>query len=66
MTMARIQPFCRANHNNIGFLERIGVLSRTVTERNIASCLFINPFCVTWKSQGVSFKQPFRRISKKF
>ena len=57
MTMARIQPFCRANNINFGYFDGKIVFPRTVTERNKALKLYINHFCVLWKSQGVSFNQ---------
>ena len=36
MTKARIQPFCRANNNNIGYLDGTKIFQRMVTERNSA------------------------------
>ena len=34
MTMARIQPFCRANNINLGYFNGIRVFPRSVTDRN--------------------------------
>ena len=36
MTMARIQPFCRANNNNLGYYNNERVFPRTVTNRDSA------------------------------
>ena len=45
MTMAKIQPFCRENINNLGFLDRIGIIPRLVTDRNKALKLYKHQFC---------------------
>ena len=55
MTKARIQPFCRANINNLGYYDGDGVLPRSVTNRDSALYLYNNHFCLIWKSQNVSF-----------
>ena len=44
MTKARIQPFCRANINDIGCLDGTRVLPISVTHRNNALLLYNNSF----------------------
>ena len=66
MTKARIQPFCKANNNNLGYFDGIRVFPRTVTERNIALYLRNNPFCLFWKSEGVSFNQTVKELKDNF
>ena len=44
MTMARIQPFCRKNNNNLGYFVRIKINTKLVTDRNKTLCLYNNPF----------------------
>ena len=66
MTMARIQPFCRANNINLGYYNNDRVFPRTVTNRDSAPFLFNNHFCVIWKSENVSFKQAIREIDDNF
>ena len=55
MTMARIQPFCRANNINLGYWDGRRVFPTSVTNRDSAFFLNINHFCLIWKSEGVSF-----------
>ena len=57
MTKAIFQPFCRANNNNIGYVDGIRVFPRNVTEQNMALYLHIDLFCLIWKSKGVSFEK---------
>ena len=57
MTKARIQPFCRANNNNLGYFDGIRVFPRTVIERNIALYIYNIHFCLIWKSPKVNFKK---------
>ena len=64
MTIARIQPFCRANNINLGYFDGIRVFSRSVTERNIALFLHNDQFCLMWKSEGISFNQAIRELKK--
>ena len=42
------------------------VFPRLVTDKNIALFLYINHFCLTWKSEGVSFKHAFEELLDKF
>ena len=44
MTMARIQPFCRANNNILGYYNNDRVFPRTVTNRDNALYLYNNHF----------------------
>ena len=44
MTKARIQPFCRANNNNLGYFDGYGVFPRSVTNRDSALFLCKNHF----------------------
>ena len=55
MTMARIQPFCRANNINLGYWDGTRVIPRSVTNKDSALFLYNNHFCLIWKSEGVSF-----------
>ena len=64
--MARIQPFCRANNNNLGYYNGDRVFPRSVTNRDSALFLFNNHFCVIWKSENVSFKQTIRELDDNF
>ena len=66
MTMARIQPFCRANNINLGYYNNDRVFPRSVTNRDSALFLFNNHFCVIWKSENVSFKQAIREVEENF
>ena len=66
MTMARIQPFCRANNINLGHYNNDRVFPRTVTKRDSALYLWNNHFCLIWKSQGVSFNQAIQELKNNF
>ena len=66
MTMARIQPFCRANNINLGYYNNDRVFPRSVPNRDSALFLFNNHFCVIWKSENVSFKQAIRELKENF
>ena len=66
MTMARIQPFCRANKINLGYYNEDRVFRRSVTQTNIALYLCNNHFCLIWKSENVSFKQAFKDLKDNF
>ena len=66
MTMARIQPFCRANNINLGYYNNDRVFPRSVTNRDSALFLFNNHFCVIWKFENVSFKQAIRELEENF
>ena len=66
MTKARIQPFCRANKINLGYFDGDGVYPRSVTNRNSASFLYNNHFCLIWKSEGVSFIRAIKELKDNF
>ena len=66
MTETRIQPFCRANINNIGYFDGIRIFPRTVTEKNIALYLHNNDFCRIWKSEHVSFNRAIKELKDNF
>ena len=46
MSKARIQPFCRANSNKLGYFDGIRVFLRSVTDRNNALFLYNTHFCL--------------------
>ena len=66
MTKARIQPFCRANNNNLGYYNDDRVFPRSVTNRDSALYLYNNHFCLIWKSEGVSFNQAVQELKNNF
>ena len=66
MTMARVQPFCRANNINMGCFDGTRVFPRSVTDRNNALFLHSNHFCLIWKSEGVSFNQAIKELKDNF
>ena len=66
MTKARIQPFCRANDNNLGYWDGERVFPRSVTNRDNALFLFNNHFCLIWKSENVSFKDAIKELKDNF
>ena len=66
MTIARIQPFCRANNIFVGYLDGLRITPRSVTDRNNALLLHNNHFCSIWKSEGVCFNQIIKEIKDKF
>ena len=51
MTMARIQPFCKANNIDLGYYNNNNnrVYPSSVTNRNSALYLYNNHFCLIWK-----------------
>ena len=66
MTMARIQPFCRANNINLGYFNGERVYPITVTNRDSALYLYNNHFCLIWKSRGVGFIQAIQELKNNF
>ena len=66
MTKARIQPFCRANNINLGYINGDVVYPRSVTNRNNALYSYNNHFCLIWKNHGVSFNQAFQELKANF
>ena len=65
-TMARIQPFCRANNINLGYFNNERVFPRSVTNRDNALYLYNNHFCLIWKSQGKSFNEAIQELKDNF
>ena len=66
MTKARIQPFCRANNNNLGYWDGDIVFPGSVTDRNNVLFLLNNHFCLIWKSEGVGFNQVVKELKDIF
>ena len=63
---ARIQPFFRANNINLGYFDGIRVFPRSVTDRDNALFLHSKPFCLIWKSEGVSFNPTIKELIDNF
>ena len=57
MTSARIHPFCRKYNINIGCYDGFRVCPRNITEKNIALYVHKNHFCLTRKTQNISFNK---------
>ena len=57
MTSARIQPFCRKNNINIGYYDGFRICPRNITQIDIALKIHKYHFCLTWKSNGISFNK---------
>ena len=66
MTSARIQPFCRKHNINIGCYDGFRVCPRNITQRNIALKIQNNHFCLSWKSDGVSFDRAIKELKDNF
>ena len=66
ITEARIQPFCRVNNFNLGYFDGIGVVPRSVTDRDNALFLYNNHFCLICKSENVSFNQAIKQVKDNF
>ena len=66
MTMARIQPFCRANNLISGYFDGTRVFPTSVTVEDSALFLYNNHFCLIWKSEGVSFNQAIKELKDIF
>ena len=66
MTEAKIQPFCIANGIKLGYFDGTRVFPRSVKDRKIALFLYINHFCLIWKSENVSFDQTIKELKDKF
>ena len=65
MTMATIQPFCKANNIDLGYYNNNNrVYPSSVTNRNNALYLYNNHFCLIWKSQGKNFKRRHSRVKR--
>ena len=66
MTSARIQPFCRNYNINIGCFDGTGINPRSITQRDTASKIHENPFCLIWKSHGISFDKAIKEFKDNF
>ena len=64
MTMARIQPCLRKLGINLGYCNGKENWPRKIIERNTASFLNSNHFCLIWKSEGVSFNHAIKEFKK--
>ena len=66
MTKAGIQPFCKANNNNLGYYDGERVFPRSVTQKNNSLFLYNNHFCLIWKSECVSFNLAIEELKENF
>ena len=66
MTKTIIQPFCRANSNNLGYYDGKRIFPRSVTDRNKALYLYNNLYRLKWKPGGVSFNQATKELKDNF
>ena len=66
VTSARIQPFCRKNNINICVYDGFRINPRKNTEKNTASKILNNHFCLIWKSNGVSFDEAKKELKNNF
>ena len=62
MTSTRIQPFCRKYKINNGCFDGTGINPRNLTQRDTALKIHKNPFCILWKSDGVSFDKTIKKL----
>ena len=65
MTSARIKLFCR-KHINIGYYDGYRVYPGSFTERNTAINIHENRFCLSWKSDGISFDKAIEELKDNF
>ena len=49
--MARIQQFCKKTNINLGYFDRIKIVTRLVTDGKKALYLYNIHFCLIWKSE---------------
>ena len=66
MTKSKIQPFCKANKNNIGYFKGKEVYPGSVTEKAEALYSYANDLSLIWKSDSVSFSKVFEELKSKF
>ena len=57
MTSARIQPFCRKYNINIVCSDGTRINPRNITQRDTSLFIYINHFCLIWKSNKISFNR---------
>ena len=61
-----MQPFCRKHIIDIGCFNGTEKTSRTMTQRNRSLFIYSNPFCLIWKSNGISFIQATKELKQYF
>ena len=67
MTSARIQPFCKTQHNfNIGCFDGKRINPRNITQRNTSLFIYKNHFFLIWKSDGISFDKAIKELKDNF
>ena len=57
MTSAGIEPICKKHKINVGISTGRAITPRNITERNLALYIYTSHFCLTWKTQKISFNQ---------
>ena len=63
MTPAIIQPLCRKYDLNIGCFDGMRINPRNITQRNLSLYIYIEHFCLIWKSFGMSFFQAIEKLT---
>ena len=66
LTAARIQPFCRKCNINIGCFAGTRINPRNITQRNTSLFIYNNPFCLIWKSDGMSSDEAIQKLKDNF
>ena len=66
MIYAKIQPFCKNYNINIGCIDGIRINPRNLTQRNTSFFIHNNPFCLIWKSNGISFEKAIKELKDNF
>ena len=66
MLSAWIQPFSRKHNIIIAYFDGLRINSRNTTERNIASYIYINNFCLSWWSNGISLNKGIEELKTNF
>ena len=66
MTSARGQPFCEKYNSNKGCFDGFRVCPRNITERNKASFMHKNRFCLTSKSDAIIFDKTIEELKLDF
>ena len=64
--MARIQPCLKKLGIDFAYFNGDRVYPRTVMKSDIALYLYINHFCLIWKSQNISFNDAIKEIKENF
>ena len=66
MTSVRVQPFCKKYYIIIGCFDGTRINPRNNTRRSISLFIYINHFCLIWKSNVVDFNQTVEKLKLKF